>query len=165
MQHRTVLIISPLTSPDKHHSSDAVYWRGGVIGLGRVGLLGFLEQLQPEKSRRLTNLKYSRIEQKSWKKCANFYTYAYLYIYPYKLSFQGRNFIVRSFLFFVICVILFCFIVAVQFLFKRHSVNTFHWLTCVIINVLNAYLLNLWVLHVAISFNQHVWEILLVSIA
>ena len=31
IQHRTVLIISPLTSPDKHHSSDAVYWRGGVL--------------------------------------------------------------------------------------------------------------------------------------
>ena len=30
IQHRTVLIISPVTSPDKHHSSDAVYWRGGV---------------------------------------------------------------------------------------------------------------------------------------
>jgi len=30
IQHRTVLIISPLVlPPDKHYSSDAVYWRGG----------------------------------------------------------------------------------------------------------------------------------------
>jgi len=28
IQHRTVLIIS-LLPPDKNHSSDAVYWRGG----------------------------------------------------------------------------------------------------------------------------------------
>jgi len=32
IQHRTVLIISPVTSPDKH-SSDAVYWRGGGLVL------------------------------------------------------------------------------------------------------------------------------------
>jgi len=36
IQHRTVPIISPLTS--KHHSSDAVYWRG-VGGKPSIGIL------------------------------------------------------------------------------------------------------------------------------
>jgi len=31
IQHRTVLIISPL-APDKHHSSDVVYRRRGGVG-------------------------------------------------------------------------------------------------------------------------------------
>ena len=39
IQHRTVLIISPLLPPDKHHSSDAVYWRGGGHRLTSLQLM------------------------------------------------------------------------------------------------------------------------------
>jgi len=38
IQNRTVLIISPLTDPDKHHSLDVVYRRRGGCNLGYCAL-------------------------------------------------------------------------------------------------------------------------------